>query len=221
MLGMPKSFAASPLLSTTRSMGLLAAHSRPALPSVKGLGSGLGQTRSFGTDGQLVGATYLLTTDLMFWIGLIGAVVFRRNLIVMLLATEIVMLACNMNFLFGAAYLNDMMVSRWPHAPGVLLHGACSYIWSNISSQEHGVCHWKSCSQMLRNAGCRHAMQHSDWHAIWVLGHTEALHLGKCSSCMQQSWGHILVSRQLALYRCYTRLGTSHSYVMHVLVTYQ
>lgn len=44
----------------------------------------------------------------MFWSGLIGAVVFRRNLIVMLLCTEIVMLAANMNFLFASAYLNDM-----------------------------------------------------------------------------------------------------------------
>lgn len=35
----------------------------------------------------------------------------RRNLIVMLLATEIVMLACNLNFLFASAYLNDMTVS--------------------------------------------------------------------------------------------------------------
>jgi NADH:ubiquinone oxidoreductase subunit K len=51
-----------------------------------------------------------LATDLMFWSGLLGAVVFRRNLIVMLLATEIVMLACNLNFLFAAAYLNDMTV---------------------------------------------------------------------------------------------------------------
>ncbi len=36
----------------------------------------------------------------------------RRNLIVMLLATEIVMLACNLNFLFASAYLNDMTVSQ-------------------------------------------------------------------------------------------------------------
>jgi NADH:ubiquinone oxidoreductase subunit K len=55
----------------------------------------------------------MLSTDVMFWSGLIGAVIFRRNLIVMLLATEIVMLACNLNFLFAAAYLNDMTVGAY------------------------------------------------------------------------------------------------------------
>mmetsp|Transcript_1592 Transcript_1592/g.2463 ORF Transcript_1592/g.2463 Transcript_1592/m.2463 type:complete len:234 (-) Transcript_1592:633-1334(-) len=65
-------------------------------------------TRSFMTEGHVMGTAFMLATDIMFWSGLIGAVVFRRNLIVMLLATEIVMLACNLNFLFAAAYLNDM-----------------------------------------------------------------------------------------------------------------
>lgn len=65
-------------------------------------------TRTYLTEGQALGNAFLLATDVMFWSGLIGAVVFRRNLIVMLLATEIVMLACNLNFLFAAAYFNDM-----------------------------------------------------------------------------------------------------------------
>ncbi|KAG1677153.1 hypothetical protein FOA52_000959 [Chlamydomonas sp. UWO 241] len=69
---------------------------------------GVGARRAYLSDGELLGAAYLTSTDIMFWSGLIGAVVFRRNLIVMLLCTEIVMLACNMNFLFAAAYLNDM-----------------------------------------------------------------------------------------------------------------
>lgn len=68
------------------------------------------QARSIASDGELLGAAYLLTTDIMFWSGLIGAVAFRRNILVMLLCTEIVMLACNMNFLFASAYLNDMTV---------------------------------------------------------------------------------------------------------------
>lgn len=101
--------------------------SRPNLLGVRGLGLGIGlgrtapgsssaplqqqQTRSL-SEGELIGAAYLMTTDIMFWSGLIGAVVFRRNLIVMLLCTEIVMLACNMNFLFASAYLNDMTVRR-------------------------------------------------------------------------------------------------------------
>lgn len=64
--------------------------------------------RTYLTEGQVLGSAFLLSTDIMFWSGLIGAVVFRRNLIVMLLATEIVMLACNLNFLFASAYFNDM-----------------------------------------------------------------------------------------------------------------
>ncbi|KAF5831900.1 NADH-ubiquinone/plastoquinone oxidoreductase chain 4L-domain-containing protein [Dunaliella salina] len=67
------------------------------------------QLRAYGDVGQHLGNAYLLVTDIMFWSGLIGAVVFRRNLIVMLLTTEIVMLACNLNFLFGAAYMNDLV----------------------------------------------------------------------------------------------------------------
>lgn len=103
--------------------GLISRHglssvSKPAGIAVKGLGVSLPerrlapstptQTRSYLTEGEMLGAAYLSATDIMFWSGLIGAVVFRRNLIVMLLCTEIVMLACNMNFLFAAAYLNDM-----------------------------------------------------------------------------------------------------------------
>lgn len=45
---------------------------------------------------------------MMFWAGLVGAVAFRRNLIILLLSAETVMLACNMNFLFASAYLNDI-----------------------------------------------------------------------------------------------------------------
>jgi len=67
------------------------------------------QMRAYGDAGQHLGNAYIIATDIMFWSGLIGAVVFRRNLIVMLLTTEIVMLACNLNFLFGAAYMNDLV----------------------------------------------------------------------------------------------------------------
>ena len=89
------------------------------------------QARTYLSEGELIGAAYLLTTDIMFWSGLIGAVVFRRNLIVMLLCTEIVMLACNMNFLFASAYLNDMTVRVRgmfvaPFCMGVCLPGAIS-----------------------------------------------------------------------------------------------
>lgn len=80
-------------------LGLLSRHAPGPL---------IAPTRTYLTEGQALGNAFLLATDIMFWSGLIGAVVFRRNLIVMLLATEIVMLACNLNFLFAAAYFNDM-----------------------------------------------------------------------------------------------------------------
>ena len=106
---------AAPSFASSRSIHALTSRSTPL-----GLGLGLparplslsptpaSSVRTYGTEGELIGAAYLLTTDIMFWSGLIGAVVFRRNLIVMLLCTEIVMLAANMNFLFASAYLNDM-----------------------------------------------------------------------------------------------------------------
>ncbi len=60
----------------------------------------------------------------------------RRNLIVMLLATEIVMLACNLNFLFASAYLNDMTVSALQAAGGP----ACLYSCvCNAHAMAHGA----------------------------------------------------------------------------------
>ena len=107
---------AAPSFASSRTISSLASRSTPL-----GLGLGLptrlsptlssstpSSVRAYGSEGELIGAAYLLTTDIMFWSGLIGAVVFRRNLIVMLLCTEIVMLAANMNVLFASAYLNDM-----------------------------------------------------------------------------------------------------------------
>jgi hypothetical protein len=103
-------FASAPLL---KELGLrrtaIAGLAGSVLPSRPNPVS-LMQTRGYATPGQVLGHAFMLSTDVMFWSGLIGAVIFRRNLIVMLLATEIVMLACNLNFLFAAAYLNDMTV---------------------------------------------------------------------------------------------------------------
>ena len=107
---MPGNSSSSPSFALA---GLLGSRSMPALPAVKGLGLALSPvsmspTRAYGSDGEVFAQTWLMTTDLMFWSGMVGGVIFRRNLIVLLLCTEVVMLACNMNFLFGAAYLNDM-----------------------------------------------------------------------------------------------------------------
>ncbi|MEW5302267.1 MAG: hypothetical protein WDW36_005068 [Sanguina aurantia] len=95
---------------TVRAMSLLSGSRSPQLmtPFSSSVMQQRNPSRGYYTHAELMGETFLMTTDIMFWSGMIGAVVFRRNLIVMLLCTEIVMLACNLNFLFAASYLNDM-----------------------------------------------------------------------------------------------------------------
>ncbi|KAG2488448.1 hypothetical protein HYH03_012955 [Edaphochlamys debaryana] len=109
-LGSPSGgFAASPLLSMPRrGKGTLAGLRRP-LPMLPGMGSSSAPSvRTYYTEGEVFGTTFMYTTNMMFWAGIVGAVAFRRNLIILLLSAETVMLACNMNFLFTAAYLNDI-----------------------------------------------------------------------------------------------------------------
>ena len=145
----------APSFASSRSFHALSRpSSRPSGLVVRGLGLGLGQsdrmapgtssalqqTRSL-SEGELIGAAYLMTTDIMFWSGLIGAVVFRRNLIVMLLCTEIVMLACNMNFLFASAYLNDMTVS-WGQPP-------LRCMWMSVLTNRGHAC-------SMRTSQCTH-----------------------------------------------------------------
>lgn len=112
--GIATPFAAQPL---ARSISTLA-HGKRGLPLLPGMGPTSNQmlvpkpssapTRSFYTEGEVFGTVYQFTTNFMFWSGIIGAAAFRRNLIVLMLSSEIVMLACNMNFLFASAYLNDI-----------------------------------------------------------------------------------------------------------------
>lgn len=108
-------FAASPLLAGSRQLSTMSGMRKPSLPLKAGMGNGsaldarvANAVRSYYTEGELFGTAYLYTTNIMFWAGIMGAVAFRRNLIVMLLSAEVVMLACNMNFLFASAYLNDI-----------------------------------------------------------------------------------------------------------------
>ncbi|EFJ39420.1 NADH:ubiquinone oxidoreductase subunit 4L [Volvox carteri f. nagariensis] len=102
------SFAAAPILTMAgrRRVGALSSLRRPLVP-VPGMGTAA-PVRSYYTEGEIFGTTFMYTTNMMFWAGIVGAVAFRRNLIILLLSAETVMLACNMNFLFTAAYLNDI-----------------------------------------------------------------------------------------------------------------
>lgn len=111
------SFAAGPLGAKPAAARLGAR--RPTMPLLPGMGAPSSavaagphvSSRSmshFYTEGEIFGTTFMYTTNMMFWAGIVGAVAFRRNLIILLLSAETVMLACNMNFLFTAAYLNDI-----------------------------------------------------------------------------------------------------------------
>ena len=51
---------------------------------------------------------YLVLGALLFAIGVVGIFMNRKNLIVLLMAIELMLLAVNMNFIALAHYLNDL-----------------------------------------------------------------------------------------------------------------
>jgi NADH-quinone oxidoreductase subunit K len=51
---------------------------------------------------------YLVLGALLFAIGVVGIFMNRKNLIVLLMAIELMLLAVNMNFIAFAHYLNDL-----------------------------------------------------------------------------------------------------------------
>ena len=51
---------------------------------------------------------YLVLGALLFSIGVVGIFMNRKNLIVLLMAIELMLLAVNMNFIAFAHYLNDL-----------------------------------------------------------------------------------------------------------------
>ena len=105
------SFASGPVAMRSAALARTM-RGKPAMPLLRGMGAPaslpLTSARTYYTEGEIFGTTFMYTTNMMFWAGIVGAVAFRRNLIILLLSAETVMLACNMNFLFTAAYLNDI-----------------------------------------------------------------------------------------------------------------
>jgi hypothetical protein len=99
------SFAASQAI---RGLGTLSLPKRLSLAGTTARTLAPARARTFYTQGEVFGTVFQFTTNTMFWAGIIGAAAFRRNLIVLMLSSEVVMLACNMNFLFASAYLNDI-----------------------------------------------------------------------------------------------------------------
>ena len=51
---------------------------------------------------------YLILGSLLFAIGVVGIFMNRKNLIVLLMAIELMLLAVNMNFIAFAHYMNDL-----------------------------------------------------------------------------------------------------------------
>lgn len=58
----------------------------------------------------MIGLThYLVVAALLFGMGVLGLIANRKNLIVMLMAIELILLAVNINLVAFSAYLNDLV----------------------------------------------------------------------------------------------------------------
>ena len=58
----------------------------------------------------MIGLThYLVVAAILFALGVLGIVVNRKNLIVMLMAIELILLSVNINFVAFSAYLHDLV----------------------------------------------------------------------------------------------------------------
>ncbi|MEP7005823.1 MAG: NADH-quinone oxidoreductase subunit NuoK [Sphingomonas bacterium] len=58
----------------------------------------------------MIGLThYLVVAAILFALGVLGVVANRKNLIVMLMAIELILLAVNLNLVAFSAYLHDLV----------------------------------------------------------------------------------------------------------------
>ncbi|MFA6114488.1 MAG: NADH-quinone oxidoreductase subunit NuoK [Sphingomonas sp.] len=58
----------------------------------------------------MIGLThYLVVAAILFALGVLGIVINRKNLIVMLMAVELILLAVNLNLVAFSAYLHDLV----------------------------------------------------------------------------------------------------------------
>ena len=58
-------------------------------------------------QGQIELSNYLIFSAMLFSIGLTGIVINKKNIIMLLLCIELILLAVNTNFIAFAKYLND------------------------------------------------------------------------------------------------------------------
>ena len=59
---------------------------------------------------------YLAVAAMLFTIGVFGIFVNRKNVIIILMSVELILLAVNINFVAFSAYLNDVADKHWPKA---------------------------------------------------------------------------------------------------------
>ncbi len=58
----------------------------------------------------MIGLThYLVVAAILFALGVLGVIANRKNLIVMLMAIELILLAVNLNLVAFSSYLNDLV----------------------------------------------------------------------------------------------------------------
>jgi NADH-quinone oxidoreductase subunit K len=58
----------------------------------------------------VIGLThYLVVAAILFGMGVMGLIANRKNLIIMLMAIELILLAVNLNFVAFSAYLHDLV----------------------------------------------------------------------------------------------------------------
>ncbi len=58
----------------------------------------------------MIGLThYLVVAAILFGMGVLGLIANRKNLIIMLMAIELILLAVNLNFVAFSAYLHDLV----------------------------------------------------------------------------------------------------------------
>ncbi|MGA9658179.1 MAG: NADH-quinone oxidoreductase subunit NuoK [Asticcacaulis sp.] len=53
-------------------------------------------------------AHYLTVSAILFTLGVVGIFLNRRNVIIILMSLELILLACNINFVAFSAYLHDV-----------------------------------------------------------------------------------------------------------------
>lgn len=54
-------------------------------------------------------ATFLTVSTILFLLGLSGIILNRRNIIIVLMSIELILLAVNLNFIVYSVYLDDLM----------------------------------------------------------------------------------------------------------------